>query len=129
SQGKISYRKIIPTGLVVGFASGYFGIGGGFLIVPGLLLGGGLNITQAVGTSLISVGTFGVTTAIRYAISGELNVLLSALFIVGGIAGGWIGARIANRLPKKILTEIFAAIVIIVAIYIIIENSSILYHL
>ncbi|MEM4089708.1 MAG: sulfite exporter TauE/SafE family protein [Thermoplasmatales archaeon] len=129
SQGKLSYKKLLPVGLIVGFASGYFGIGGGFLIVPGLLFGGGLNITQAVGTSLISVGTFGVTTAIRYAFSGELNIILSAFFILGGIAGGWAGARIANRLPKRILTEIFAAIVIIVAIYIIIENVSVVYHL
>ncbi|MGC8644992.1 MAG: sulfite exporter TauE/SafE family protein [Thermoplasmata archaeon] len=125
---ELSYRKLIPVGLAVGFASGYFGIGGGFLIVPGLLFGGGLNITQAIGTSLISVGTFGVTTAIRYALNGELNILLSVLFILGGVAGGWGGARIANRLPKKILTEVFAAIVIAVAIYIIIENWSVVTH-
>jgi Predicted permeases len=124
----LSYKKIIPVGVAVGFASGYFGIGGGFLIVPGLLFGGGLNIIQAVGTSLISVGTFGVTTAIRYALNGELNIVLSAFFILGGIAGGWGGARIANRLPRRTLTEVFAFIVIAVAIYIIIKNWSVVLH-
>ena len=66
-----SFAILILTGFIVGFASGYFGIGGGFLIVPGLLFGGGLNILQTVGTSLLSVGTFGVITAGRYAISGD----------------------------------------------------------
>ncbi|MFG1519552.1 MAG: sulfite exporter TauE/SafE family protein [Thermoplasmataceae archaeon] len=124
-----SYPKLVSVGLVVGFASGYFGIGGGFLIVPGLLFGGGLNIIQAVGTSLMSVGTFGVVTAIRYSISGELDVVISGLFIAGGIIGGWVGARIASRVPKRRLTQIFAIIVIIVAIYIIYQNYAVVLHL
>ncbi|MGC8645752.1 MAG: TSUP family transporter [Thermoplasmata archaeon] len=95
--------------------------------MTGLLFGGALNITQAVGTTLISVGTFGITTAIRYWLGGELNLILSALFIAGGISGGWGGARIANRLPRRILTEVFALIIIAVAIYIIVENASVLH--
>ena len=120
---------LILTGLVVGFASGYFGIGGGFLIVPGLLFGGGLNIIQAVGTSLMAVGTFGVITAARYASSGDLDLLISALFITGGIFGGWFGARLAGKVPKRRLTQIFAIIVIIVAFYIMYQNYSVVLHL
>ena len=124
-----SYLTLILTGITVGFASGYFGIGGGFLIVPGLLFGGGLNIIQAVGTSLMSVGTFGVVTAARYAISGDLNIVISGLFIVGGVLGGWVGARYASRVPKRRLTQIFAIIVIVVAIYIIYQNYGVVFHL
>lgn len=124
-----SYFALILTGITVGFASGYFGIGGGFLIVPGLLFGGGLNILQAVGTSLMSVGTFGVVTAARYAISGDLNIVISGLFIVGGVLGGWVGARYASRVPKRRLTQIFAIIVIVVAIYIIYQNYGVVFHL
>ena len=124
-----SYLILILTGITVGFASGYFGIGGGFLIVPGLLFGGGLNIIQAVGTSLMAVGTFGVVTAARYAISGDLNIIISVLFILGGVLGGWIGARYASRVPKRRLTQIFAIIVIVVAIYIIYQNYSVVLHL
>jgi uncharacterized membrane protein YfcA len=120
-----SYLILILTGITVGFASGYFGIGGGFLIVPGLLFGGGLNIIQAVGTSLMAVGTFGVVTAARYAISGDLNIIISVLFILGG----WIGARYASRVPKRRLTQIFAIIVIVVAIYIIYQNYGVVLHL
>ena len=124
-----SYLILILTGITVGFASGYFGIGGGFLIVPGLLFGGGLNIIQAVGTSLMAVGTFGVVTAARYAISGDLNIIMSVLFIIGGVLGGWVGARYASRVPKRRLTQIFAIIVIVVAIYIIYQNYSVVLHL
>ncbi len=129
TRSRNSYVILVLTGLIVGFASGYFGIGGGFLIVPGLLFGGGLNIIQAVGTSLMSVGTFGVITAARYAISGDLNILVSVLFIIGGIAGGWFGARFANKVPKRRLTQIFAIIVIVVAIYIIYQNYTVVLHL
>jgi uncharacterized membrane protein YfcA len=120
---------LVLTGLLVGFASGYFGIGGGFLIVPGLLFGGGLNILQAVGTSLMSVGTFGVITAARYAISGDLDILISGLFIVGGIFGGLFGARLAGKVPKRRLTQTFAIIVIIVALYIMYQSYSVVLHL
>ncbi|MEM0157898.1 MAG: sulfite exporter TauE/SafE family protein [Thermoplasmataceae archaeon] len=124
-----STLKLVSVGLAVGFASGYFGIGGGFLIVPGLLFGGGLNIIQAVGTSLMSVGTFGVVTAIRYWISGELDLVVSAIFIIGGILGGWLGARIASNVPRKRLTQMFAVIVIVVAIYILSQNYTAVLHL
>ena len=129
SNSSRSLAILILAGLIVGFASGYFGIGGGFLIVPGLLFGGGLNILQAVGTSLMAVGTFGVITAARYAISGDLDIIISALFIVGGIFGGWFGARLAGKVPKRRLTQIFAVIVIIVAFYIMYQNYSVILHI
>ncbi|MCL4345268.1 MAG: sulfite exporter TauE/SafE family protein [Candidatus Thermoplasmatota archaeon] len=119
---------LIFTGLVVGFASGYFGIGGGFLIVPGLLFGGGLNIIQAVGTSLLAVGTFGVITAARYALNMDVNIVISALFVLGGVFGGWFGARLAGRVPKRKLTQIFAIIVIVVALYIMYQNYTVILY-
>lgn len=121
---KISYPKLFGIGFVVGFASGYFGIGGGFLIVPGLIYSGALNIIQAVGTSLISVGTFGLVTALRYSLSGDLNILITVLYIIGGIGGGWTGAHFASKVSKRALTEIFAIIIILVAIYMLYMNFS-----
>ena len=56
-------------GLIVGAFSGFFGIGGSFLIVPGIMLGSGMPILNAIGSSLLSVGTFGLTTAVNYALS------------------------------------------------------------
>ncbi len=119
-----SFSKLLFIGFMVGFASGYFGIGGGFLIVPGLIYSGALNIIQAVGTSLISVGVFGLVTAIRYSLNGDLNLIISASYILGGILGGWIGAYYASKVSKRFLTKIFAIIIILVAIYMLFMNFS-----
>ncbi|BDC18978.1 sulfite exporter TauE/SafE family protein [Acidianus sp. HS-5] len=120
----VSIKKVIPAGFIVGFASGYFGIGGGFLIVPGLLFSTGLCMIKAVGTSLVSVGTFGITSAGVYAYYGYVLPLVSIAYLVGGIAGGYAGASIASRMPRGMLRKIFAAIIIITAIYIMYENIN-----
>ncbi|MVT13134.1 MAG: TSUP family transporter [Euryarchaeota archaeon] len=121
---KESYPKLLVIGFIVGFASGYFGIGGGFLIVPGLIYSAGLNIIQAVGTSLISVGLFGFVTALRYSLNGDLNLLITSLYIAGGILGGWMGAHFATKVSKRTLTKIFAIIIILVAIYMMYMNFT-----
>lgn len=122
SLRNIKLYKIIPTGFVVGFASGFFGIGGGFLIVPGLLFSTEICMIKAVGTSLISVGTFGIVGSITYALAGEIDPIISILYLFGGIIGGYTGARIASNMPKGMLRKIFAIIIIIVAIYILYQN-------
>ncbi|MEM3067996.1 MAG: sulfite exporter TauE/SafE family protein [Thermoplasmata archaeon] len=121
---KESILKMMGIGFLVGFASGYFGIGGGFLIVPGLIYSGALNIIQAVGTSLVSVGIFGLVTAIRYSIIGYVNIVISILYVLGGIFGGWIGTFFASKVSKRLLTKIFSIIIIIVAFYMIYMNIS-----
>src|SRR6266700_1164576 len=85
----------IPVSFVVGLPSGFFGIGGGFLIVPGLLFATGMPLLNAVGTSLFSVGMFGTTTGITYAFAGLVNWLIVAEYLGGGILGGILGARLA----------------------------------
>jgi uncharacterized protein len=111
--------RLVAIGLVVGMFSGFFGIGGGFLIVPGLMLGSGMAIINAIGSSLLSVGAFGLTTAINYAISGLIEWKIAALFIAGGLIGGFFGMKLAVRLAaeRQALTYLFAAIIFVVAIY------------
>ena len=87
--------RLTAIGLVVGAVSGFFGIGGGFLIVPGLMLATGMPILNAIGSSLFSVGRFGLTTAINYALSGLIEWAIALLFIAGGVAGGYGGTRAA----------------------------------
>jgi len=116
----------IPVSFVVGLLSGFFGIGGGFLIVPGLLLTTGMPLLNAVGTSLFSVGMFGTTTAITYAVSGLVNWLVVVEYIAGGSVGGIIGTRLACYFgaKKDLLTRLFAGIVLIVAVYMLFMNIS-----
>lgn len=114
---RVKLNRVVPAGFLVGFASGYFGIGGGFLVVPGLLFSTGVDMLRAVGTSLISVGTFGVTAAATYAFYGDINILISVLYLIGGILGGYAGSSIASRMSRQTLRRVFAIIIILVAIY------------
>jgi len=111
--------RLAALGLLVGCVSGFFGIGGGFLIVPGLMLGSGMPILNAIGSSLFSVGAFGLTTAVNYALSGLIDWMIALLFILGGVGGGILGMRAAMRLAaeRRMLTYVFAGVVFAVAIY------------
>lgn len=111
--------RLIGAGLGAGLLSGFFGIGGGFLIVPGLIVSSGMPILNAVGSSLLSVGTFGITTAANYAISGLVDWKIALLFIAGGVIGGAIGMRLAVRLASRrgALVKAFAVVLFAVAAY------------
>jgi uncharacterized membrane protein YfcA len=116
--------KLLPllaaTGFVVGFASGFFGIGGGFLIVPGLVGATAMPIVNAIGSSLVSVTAFGLTTTVSYALAGLVDWTVAALFIAGGAAGSFAGMRLARRLAGRgrALPLVFSAIVIAAGIYV-----------
>ena len=112
---------LIGVGFMVGALSGFFGIGGGFLIVPGLIGATAMPLINAIGSSLVAVAAFGLTTAASYAWSGLIDWPLAALFIVGGALGGLLGIRLAHRLAgyKHALSLTFAGIVIAVGIYVI----------
>ena len=118
------YPRLGMTGLGAGALSGFFGIGGGFLIVPGLMLASGMEIIYAIGTSLFSVGAFGLTTTVNYAMSGLVDWRVAAEFIGGGIVGGWIGALGAKRLAKTrgALNLVFAVVIILVAIFMLFKS-------
>lgn len=111
--------RLLAMGLGVGAVSGFFGIGGGFLIVPGLIAASGMTMIQAVGSSLFSVGAFGATTAASYALDGLVDWRIALLFIGGGIIGGIIGARFSSHLAKQrgALQRVFAGVVFAVAAY------------
>jgi uncharacterized protein len=117
---------IAGLGLVTGTLSGFFGIGGGFLIVPALMLATGMSIMNAVSSSLVAVTAFGLTTATSYAWSGLISWELAGLFIAGGIAGGLIGTRSARHLSARrgALNTVFAAVIIAVALYMLARNLS-----
>lgn len=111
--------KTLAYGAGTGVVAGFFGIGGGFLIVPGLLAATGMSLLNAVGTSLVAVTAFGLTTAVSYGASGLVDWPLAAVFIVGGAAGGSVGAFAASQLAKRpgALNNAFTALIVIVAAY------------
>jgi uncharacterized membrane protein YfcA len=117
---------LLGAGLGAGALSGFFGIGGGFLIVPGLVAATGMPMLQAVGTSLVAVTAFGLTTAGSYAASGLVNWPLAAVFVAGGVAGSLAGARAAIGLARRrgLLTKVFAGIILAVAAYMLARSLS-----
>ena len=78
-----------------------------------------MPILNAIGSSLLSVGSFGLTTAANYALSGLVEWTIALLFIAGGVGGGFLGMRAAMRLAanRRTLTFVFAGVIFAVAIY------------
>jgi len=118
--------RLVAVGLGAGALSGFFGIGGGFLIVPGLMLATGMPILNAIGSSLVAVTAFGATTAANYAVSGSVNWPIAALFICGGICGGYAGSGAAHALSnrKGYLNTVFAVLILVVAAYMLTRSLS-----
>lgn len=112
--------RLFPLGLLVGIAAGFFGIGGGFLIVPGLMLAAGMTLSNATASSLVSVIVFGSATSANYALSGWVDLRLTALLLLGGFVGGIFGIWVSRRLkPHALLARrVFAAMIISVAGYV-----------
>lgn len=120
--------RLAALGFATGGLSGFFGIGGGFLIVPGLMLGSGMPLLNAIGSSLIGVGVFGLTTATNYALSGLIDWKIAVEFVLGGALGGWFGMRLAMRLAshRTALNYVFAGIIFTVAAYMLIRTGMML---
>ncbi|HWM48340.1 MAG TPA: sulfite exporter TauE/SafE family protein [Xanthobacteraceae bacterium] len=121
-------RENLPWLLISGFAagslSGFFGIGGGFLIVPGLMFAAGMPALFAIGSSLVAVSAFGATAAFNYALSGLVDWRLALVFVLGGAVGGLLGGRAARWIGKRrgALNILFAAVICLVAIYMLVRS-------
>lgn len=120
----VNYKLVILLGFITGLASGFFGVGGGFLLVPALYIGANLKMQEAVATSLFIIFLFGLFGLGSYLIQGrQINYLISAIFIAGGALGGFLGSRIAENLDQKKLRLIFSIFTVAMGIFILIENS------
>jgi uncharacterized membrane protein YfcA len=118
--------KLVGFGLGTGAFSGFFGIGGGFLIVPGLTAATGMSMINAVGSSLVAVTAFGLTTAVNYSLSGLVDWALASAFIAGGLAGSLVGTELARTLSKQRgrLSMVFAVLIFAVAAYMLFESAE-----
>lgn len=112
--------RLVPLGLLTGLAAGFFGIGGGFLIVPGLMLATGMPLTAAAAASLVSVTLFASATSLNYAAASLIDWRLAGLLLAGGISGGVVGIILSRRLAARqlVLRRAFAVLVILVAAYV-----------
>lgn len=113
--------KLAPIGLLVGLAAGFFGIGGGFLIAPGLMAATGMTLSNAAASSLVSVTLFGASTSASYAATGQIDWPVLAAMVAGGALGTIPGIFLARLLSRRALLarRLFAAMVLLVALFIV----------
>lgn len=121
-QGGVNWRSCLPkallTGAVVGFLTGLLGVGGGFLIVPALALVLGLPMAVTVGTSLVIIVINSLAGLAAH--SGEMHFdwAVVGAFAVAAMAASLIAGRLGRRLPEHALKRGFAALVMLVAVYV-----------
>jgi uncharacterized protein len=113
---------LVASGAGVGLLTGVLGVGGGFLIVPALVMLVGLPIYQAVGTSLIIIAANSAAGLAGHLNQGLFDVTLTVIFVAAGFAGTFVGSRLAHRLPAGRLKQAFAAFVIVLAIFLLRDN-------
>jgi uncharacterized membrane protein YfcA len=111
-------------GIAVGLLTGLLGVGGGFLIVPALVLLVGLPMSQAVGTSLIVIAANSFAGLAGHISTPGFDLNLTLTFVAAGLAGTFSGSRLANKLPASRLRQAFAVFVIILAVFLLFDNLS-----
>jgi uncharacterized membrane protein YfcA len=113
------------AGILTGILSGLFGVGGGFVVVPALVLFSGMGIHKAVATSLLVIALVSASGAASKALTGEtFAVGLTGMFVVGGIAGLGLGTVFARRLSPVKLQKIFAVVIVVVAAFVVVKNVA-----
>lgn len=119
--------KIAIDGLLVGGVTGLVGVGGGFLIIPALVLLGGLSMRLAVGTSLVIIAAKSFVGFYEYlnvlsALQLSIDWHIIGLFSLIGIVGGWLGHKVSSRVDQALLKKIFSVFLVLIGLFILYKN-------
>jgi len=122
-----AFWQVGLDGLLVGGITGLVGIGGGFLIIPALVLLGGLSMTLAVGTSLVIIAMKSASGFWEYLhVLDDLQLSLYwgliGVFSLPGIVGGFVGQKLNDRLPQALLRRLFALFLLFMGAFILWRN-------
>lgn len=118
---KPHFWLILGAGAGVGLLTGILGVGGGFLIVPALVMLVGLPMYQAVGTSLAVIAANSFAGLLGH-LDGPLDMWVTVFFVTAGIVGTFTGSKLAHRLPAHRLRQLFALFVIVLAVFLMADN-------
>lgn len=113
--------RMAATAFAIGLAAGFFAIGGGFMIVPALIIVGGLQLAQASSASLVPICAFAAIIAIEYLAAGSVRLGWSAMMLAGGMAGGAYGVWLSKRLSKIVMQRAFAIFLAALGVYIVLR--------
>ena len=108
--------RMALIGLAAGFFSALFGVGGGIVIVPLLVLVAAYPQREAAGTSLAAIGVIALVGAVAYGVRGEVHFGYGALVGLPAAAGAVAGAALQQRLPARVVSFGFAGLLVVVAV-------------
>ena len=118
------FVKAALVGLAAGFLSGLFGVGGGILLVPALVIVLKLGQKLAHGTSLAAVLPIAMSSLLGYTIEGKVDWPVAGLLALGAVGGAVVGTHILHRLPQRAVGWAFAAVLIATAVRLIVDTSD-----
>lgn len=118
----LHWPRVLAGGIAVGFLTGFLGVGGGFLIVPALVLLLGMDMRDAVGSSLIVIAINSGAALLGHLSDSSLNWTLIAPLAAGGFVGLLVGTRVASKLPARLLRQGFAVFVILLGVTLLVIN-------
>ncbi|CAN5580115.1 hypothetical protein BH10ACT3_BH10ACT3_01790 [soil metagenome] len=116
--------KSILVGVLAGFVAGLFGVGGGILMVPALVMVMQMDQRTAHGTSLAAVVPIGIASTLSYALAGEVDWAVGACLAVGAVGGAVLGTHLLRFLPQRVLGFAFSALLLLTAARMIFDNSN-----
>ncbi|MEF2829781.1 MAG: sulfite exporter TauE/SafE family protein [Senegalimassilia anaerobia] len=120
------YLQGACIGLITGLASGYVGVGGGFIMVPLMLAVLGIPMSLASGTSLIAIMILAIPGVIEQGLLGNIEYLAGIAIVVGSIPGALVGARLVRMVPERQLRFIFGGFLLVAAVMLMLNEFGIL---
>ena len=120
------YLQGACIGLIAGLASGYVGVGGGFIMVPLMLAVLGIPMSLASGTSLIAIMILAIPGVIEQGLLGNIESLAGIAIVVGSIPGALVGARLVRMVPERQLRFIFGGFLLVAAVMLMLNEFGIL---
>jgi uncharacterized membrane protein YfcA len=123
-RGRSLWLRIVPAGLATGLLTGFFGVGGGFAIVPALTLLLAVPLTAAVGTSLVVIALTSAGALAAHLSSGQIDWGVAVAFTIAAVAGAFAGSRLGRRTRPYRLAQAFAVLVAGVSAFLIAESVA-----
>jgi uncharacterized protein len=108
-----TYAKAAAIGATAGLIAGLFGVGGGIIVVPGLVLWLGIAQREASGTSIATIIASSAAALVAFGVSGDVDWTAAMTIFAGAAVGAVIGARVASRAPEHILSGVFAVVLLV----------------
>lgn len=123
-SGDPSPTRVASVGIATGVLTGFLGVGGGFVIVPALVLLLGLPPTLAVGTSLLVIPLTSATALAAHLSTGSVDWRIAVTFAVGAIAGTLAGRRASVYIKPARVSQLFALLLVTVAVFVVVEVAT-----